>query len=68
MRSRVELASVLEGVLDLRTFEFKSGKFYNGEAPPVRVRNRLKVLAFLLLENFKDFMSIRENVSNFPFC
>ncbi|XP_042262973.1 methyl-CpG-binding domain protein 1b isoform X2 [Thunnus albacares] len=42
LRSRVELASVLEGVLDLSTFEYKTGKFYNGEAPPTRVRNRAK--------------------------
>lgn len=45
LRSRVELASVLEGVLDLSNFEYKTGKFYNGEAPPTRVRNRAKVLA-----------------------
>lgn len=45
MRSRVELASVLEGVLDLSNFEYKTGKFYEGEAPPMRVRNRVKVLA-----------------------
>uniref|UniRef100_A0A7N9AV06 Methyl-CpG binding domain protein 1b n=1 Tax=Mastacembelus armatus TaxID=205130 RepID=A0A7N9AV06_9TELE len=44
VRSRVELTSVLEGVLDLSTFEYKSGKFYNGEVPPTRVRNRVKVL------------------------
>uniref|UniRef100_A0A7N8Y2M3 Methyl-CpG binding domain protein 1b n=1 Tax=Mastacembelus armatus TaxID=205130 RepID=A0A7N8Y2M3_9TELE len=42
VRSRVELTSVLEGVLDLSTFEYKSGKFYNGEVPPTRVRNRVK--------------------------
>lgn len=45
MRSRVELVSVLEGFLDLATFDYKSGKFYDGEAPPARVRNRVKVLA-----------------------
>ncbi|KAM7423208.1 hypothetical protein PAMA_010982 [Pampus argenteus] len=42
VRSRVELTSVLEGVLDLSNFEYKTGKFYNGEVPPTRVRNRAK--------------------------
>ncbi|XP_029358002.1 methyl-CpG-binding domain protein 1b isoform X2 [Echeneis naucrates] len=42
VRSRVELASVLEGILDLTNFEYKSGKFYHGEAPPIRIRNRVK--------------------------
>uniref|UniRef100_A0A665VU42 Methyl-CpG binding domain protein 1b n=1 Tax=Echeneis naucrates TaxID=173247 RepID=A0A665VU42_ECHNA len=45
VRSRVELASVLEGILDLTNFEYKSGKFYHGEAPPIRIRNRVKVFA-----------------------
>uniref|UniRef100_A0A8C4ISS4 Methyl-CpG binding domain protein 1b n=1 Tax=Dicentrarchus labrax TaxID=13489 RepID=A0A8C4ISS4_DICLA len=44
LRSRVELASVLEGLIDLSTFEYKTGKFYEGEAQPIRVRNRVKVL------------------------
>ncbi|KAI3370418.1 hypothetical protein L3Q82_025189 [Scortum barcoo] len=42
VRSRVELASVLEGVLDLSAFEYKTGTFYEGEAPPIRIRNRVK--------------------------
>ncbi|XP_056294157.1 methyl-CpG-binding domain protein 1b [Pseudoliparis swirei] len=42
VRSRVELISLMEGQLDLSTFEYKSGKFYNGEAPPVRIRHRTK--------------------------
>ncbi|XP_008291696.1 methyl-CpG-binding domain protein 1b isoform X2 [Stegastes partitus] len=42
VRSRVELISVLEGVLDLSTFEYKTGKFLDGEAPPVRIRHRVK--------------------------
>ncbi|KAM9362188.1 methyl-CpG-binding domain protein 1b [Symphorus nematophorus] len=42
VRSRVELLSVLEGCLDLTTFEYKTGKFYDGVAPPTRVRNRVK--------------------------
>ncbi|XP_067360175.1 methyl-CpG-binding domain protein 1b isoform X2 [Channa argus] len=42
VRSRVELTSVLEGILDLSTFDYKSGKLYDGEAPPLRVRNRMK--------------------------
>ncbi|XP_029907647.1 methyl-CpG-binding domain protein 1b isoform X2 [Myripristis murdjan] len=43
VRSRVELASVLEGILDLSFFEYKTGKFYNGDAPlPRGVRNRGK--------------------------
>lgn len=44
VRSRVELVSVLEGFLDLATFDYKTGKFYDGQAPPTRVRNRAKVL------------------------
>ncbi|XP_017285999.1 methyl-CpG-binding domain protein 1b isoform X2 [Kryptolebias marmoratus] len=42
VRSRVELATVLQGQLDLTNFEYKSGKFYEGEAPPIRIRNRIK--------------------------
>ncbi|XP_018535490.1 methyl-CpG-binding domain protein 1b isoform X2 [Lates calcarifer] len=42
VRSRVELTIVLDGQLDLTTFEYKTGKFYDGEALPIRVRNRLK--------------------------
>ncbi|GLD62183.1 uncharacterized protein AKAME5_001393100, partial [Lates japonicus] len=42
VRSRVELTLVLDGQLDLTTFEYKTGKFYDGESPPVRIRNRLK--------------------------
>nr|XP_020448310.1 uncharacterized protein LOC109955968 isoform X1 [Monopterus albus] len=41
VRSRVELASVLEGH-DLSTFEYKTGKFHDGEIPPTRFRNRAK--------------------------
>ncbi|XP_030584941.1 uncharacterized protein LOC115780095 isoform X2 [Archocentrus centrarchus] len=39
VRSRVELASVLEGQ-DLSNFEYKTGKFYDSENPLPRVRNR----------------------------
>ncbi|XP_031135417.1 methyl-CpG-binding domain protein 1b isoform X3 [Sander lucioperca] len=42
VRSRVELISVLEGMFDLSTFEYKSGKFLDGQAPPIRIRNRAK--------------------------
>uniref|UniRef100_UPI0037E965F5 methyl-CpG-binding domain protein 1b isoform X2 n=1 Tax=Semicossyphus pulcher TaxID=241346 RepID=UPI0037E965F5 len=42
VRSRVELTSVMEGQLDLSTFEYRTGKFYDGEVPPVRVRQRVK--------------------------
>ncbi|XP_013882706.1 methyl-CpG-binding domain protein 1b isoform X2 [Austrofundulus limnaeus] len=42
VRSRVELTTVLQGQLDLTSFDYKSGKFYDGDAPPVRVRNRVK--------------------------
>ncbi|KAM3622479.1 uncharacterized protein V6R79_025589 [Siganus canaliculatus] len=42
VRSRVELLSVTEGSIDLTTFDYKSGKFYDGDAPPARVRNRVK--------------------------
>uniref|UniRef100_A0A667Y0F8 Methyl-CpG binding domain protein 1b n=1 Tax=Myripristis murdjan TaxID=586833 RepID=A0A667Y0F8_9TELE len=49
VRSRVELASVLEGILDLSFFEYKTGKFYNGDAPlPRGVRNRGKVWTRLI--------------------
>lgn len=42
VRSRVELISVMEGHLDLTTFDYKTGKFYDGQAPPIRIRNRVK--------------------------
>lgn len=42
VRSRVELLSVLEGQLDMTTFEYKTGKFLDGEAPPIRFRHRVK--------------------------
>ncbi|XP_060926485.1 methyl-CpG-binding domain protein 1b isoform X2 [Limanda limanda] len=42
VRSRVELLSVLEGVLDLSTFDYKSGKFQDGKARPIRIRHRVK--------------------------
>ncbi|XP_076608412.1 methyl-CpG-binding domain protein 1b isoform X1 [Chaetodon auriga] len=42
VRSRVELVSVLEGCLDLSTFDYKTGKFFDGEAAPIRVRSRPK--------------------------
>ncbi|XP_069368322.1 methyl-CpG-binding domain protein 1b isoform X2 [Paralichthys olivaceus] len=42
VRSRVELVSVLEGILDLSTFDYKSGKFYDGKARPMRIRHRVK--------------------------
>ncbi|XP_014824706.1 PREDICTED: uncharacterized protein LOC106904756 isoform X3 [Poecilia mexicana] len=41
VRSRVELATVLQGT-DLTQFEYKSGKFVEGEIPPVRGRPRTK--------------------------
>ncbi|CAN9512469.1 unnamed protein product [Ophioblennius macclurei] len=40
VRSRVELLSVLEGQLDLSHFDYKTGKFIDSGAPPIRVRNR----------------------------
>lgn len=43
VRSRVELVSVVHGQLDLSTFDYKTGKFLEGEAPPIRVRHRVKV-------------------------
>ncbi|CAJ1051311.1 methyl-CpG-binding domain protein 1b [Xyrichtys novacula] len=42
VRSRVELLSVLEGQCDLSSFEYKSGKFLEGEVPPIRIRHRAK--------------------------
>ncbi|XP_071394491.1 methyl-CpG-binding domain protein 1b isoform X2 [Centroberyx affinis] len=41
VRSKVELASVLEGIMDVSAFEFKTGKFYTGDAPlPRGIRSR----------------------------
>ncbi|KAF0035306.1 hypothetical protein F2P81_013064 [Scophthalmus maximus] len=42
VRSRVELATVLEGILNLSAFDYRSGKFLEGQAPPIRIRNRAK--------------------------
>ncbi|KAF7656861.1 hypothetical protein LDENG_00034700 [Lucifuga dentata] len=42
VRSRVELASYLEGVLDISQFDYKSGKFYDGDAPIPKIRTRMK--------------------------
>lgn len=41
VRSRVELATVLQGT-DLTHFEYKTGKFFEGDVPPVRGRPRMK--------------------------
>ncbi|XP_038152413.1 methyl-CpG-binding domain protein 1b [Cyprinodon tularosa] len=41
VRSRVELTTVLHGT-DLTNFEYKTGKFYDGEVPPPRSRGRIK--------------------------
>ncbi|XP_068171211.1 methyl-CpG-binding domain protein 1b isoform X2 [Antennarius striatus] len=41
VRSRVELVALLEGFRDLSAFDFKTGRFYDGDAP-ARVRNRIK--------------------------
>ncbi|XP_029989623.1 methyl-CpG-binding domain protein 1b isoform X2 [Sphaeramia orbicularis] len=43
VRSRVELTSVLERVKDLSSFDYKTGKFLNGEAPPIRIRRKRKM-------------------------
>lgn len=48
VRSRVELTTVLHGT-DLTNFEYKTGKFYDGEVPPPRSRGRIKVLHTTLL-------------------
>ncbi|XP_028262849.1 methyl-CpG-binding domain protein 1b isoform X2 [Parambassis ranga] len=40
VRSKVELATVMN--LDVSKFEYKTGTFYDGEAPPPRVRHRIK--------------------------
>ncbi|XP_062419964.1 methyl-CpG-binding domain protein 1b isoform X5 [Pungitius pungitius] len=42
VRSRVELISLLVGQQDMSTFDYKSGKFYEGEVQPVRIRHRAK--------------------------
>lgn len=39
-RSRVELVSVLNGILDLTTFDYKTGQFCDGKIPPIRIRTR----------------------------
>lgn len=39
-RSRVELVSVLNGILDLTTFDYKTGQFCDGKVPPIRIRSR----------------------------
>ncbi|XP_029682185.1 methyl-CpG-binding domain protein 1b isoform X3 [Takifugu rubripes] len=39
-RSRVELVSVLNGILDLTTFDYKTGQFWDGKIPPIRSRTR----------------------------
>ncbi|MEQ2169460.1 hypothetical protein GOODEAATRI_025451, partial [Goodea atripinnis] len=41
VRSRVELATVLQGT-DLTSFEYKTGKFHDGDIPPPRGRGRMK--------------------------
>lgn len=43
VRSRVELLSVLNGILDLSTFDYKTGQFCDIKSGPIRVRSR-KVL------------------------
>ncbi|XP_029948429.1 methyl-CpG-binding domain protein 1b isoform X2 [Salarias fasciatus] len=42
VRSRVELLSVVDGQLDMSHFDYKSGKFLDSDAPPIKVRNRRK--------------------------
>ncbi|KAL6111284.1 uncharacterized protein ACO6RY_08299 [Pungitius sinensis] len=42
VRSRVELISLMVGQQDMSTFDYKSGKFYEGEVQPVRIRHRAK--------------------------
>lgn len=39
-RSRVELVSVLNGILDLTTFDYKTGQFWDIKLPPIRIRTR----------------------------
>lgn len=41
VRSRVELVSVVEGIPKMETFDYKSGKFYDGDAPPMRIRKKV---------------------------
>uniref|UniRef100_A0A1A8RDY8 Methyl-CpG binding domain protein 1 n=1 Tax=Nothobranchius rachovii TaxID=451742 RepID=A0A1A8RDY8_9TELE len=42
VRSRVELATVVQGTLDLSHFDFKTGMFQEGNATPFRIRQRVK--------------------------
>ncbi|XP_040059570.2 uncharacterized protein LOC120835083 isoform X13 [Gasterosteus aculeatus] len=42
VRSRVELISLMVGQQDMSTFDYKSGKFYEGEVQPVRIRHRAR--------------------------
>uniref|UniRef100_A0A8C6M978 Methyl-CpG binding domain protein 1b n=1 Tax=Nothobranchius furzeri TaxID=105023 RepID=A0A8C6M978_NOTFU len=46
VRSRVELATVVQGSLDLSHFDFKTGMFHEGNATPFRIRQRVKVKRF----------------------
>lgn len=48
VRSRVELISLMVGQQDMSTFDYKSGKFYEGEVQPVRIRHRARVRAFFI--------------------
>lgn len=65
MRSRVELLSVLDGYLDLTNFEYKSGKFFDGETSLTRIRTRTKVMDSLSLKTFK---TCKEVLLTFPMC
>uniref|UniRef100_A0A096M5K9 Methyl-CpG binding domain protein 1b n=1 Tax=Poecilia formosa TaxID=48698 RepID=A0A096M5K9_POEFO len=56
VRSRVELATVLQGT-DLTQFEYKSGKFVEGEIPPVRGRPRTKLQRFAALPYVSETLS-----------
>lgn len=48
-RSRVELVSVLNGILDLTTFDYKTGQFWDIKLPPIRIRTRkVSLMSWLL--------------------
>lgn len=36
----MELLSVLNGTLDLTTFDYKTGQFCDSKVPPIRIRAR----------------------------
>lgn len=69
VRSRVELISVLERIRDLSGFDFKSGKFLNGVAPPIRIRRKVWTSCVACVTCGKTWLNVIGVWLNvFPFC